>query len=263
MSVHVVKVPDIGEGIAEVELVEWHVAAGRHGGRDQVLADVMTDKATVEVPSPVAGRVLALRGEAGRQARRGQRAAPHRGRRRRRAPQAAATPARPWPLPRRPRRSPTAVAAAARTPVVAGEPLRPSRSRRRRCAATRASWASTCAQVRGNGPDGRILHDDVVRARAARRRRRRASRRRARERYARAHRRAAVPVIGLRRQIAARMRTPLRIPHFTYVEEVDVTELEALRARLNDEHGEDARAPHAAAVPDARDRARRAVRSRR
>ena len=54
------KVPDIGEGIAEVELVLWHVKPGDTVVADQTLVDVMTDKATVEVPSPVAGRVLAL-----------------------------------------------------------------------------------------------------------------------------------------------------------------------------------------------------------
>ena len=65
MSVHVVKVPDIGEGIAEVELVEWHVRPGDSVVMDQVLADLMTDKATVEVPTPVAGRVVALGGNPG------------------------------------------------------------------------------------------------------------------------------------------------------------------------------------------------------
>jgi len=65
MSTHVVKVPDIGEGIAEVELVEWHVHPGDTVIVDQVLADVMTDKATVEVPTPVAGRVIATHGKAG------------------------------------------------------------------------------------------------------------------------------------------------------------------------------------------------------
>jgi 2-oxoisovalerate dehydrogenase E2 component (dihydrolipoyl transacylase) len=57
--------PDIGEGIAEVELVAWHVQPGDTVAEDQILADVMTDKATVEIPSPVAGRVLALGGEVG------------------------------------------------------------------------------------------------------------------------------------------------------------------------------------------------------
>ena len=57
MGMHVIKMPDIGEGIAEVELVAWHVKAGDAVAEDQVLADVMTDKATVEIPSPVAGTV--------------------------------------------------------------------------------------------------------------------------------------------------------------------------------------------------------------
>src|SRR5512136_2211782 len=65
MSIHIVKVPDIGEGIAEVELVEWRVRPGDTVVEDQPLADVMTDKATVEVPSPVAGKVIATHGNAG------------------------------------------------------------------------------------------------------------------------------------------------------------------------------------------------------
>src|SRR6266404_1229300 len=60
--VHVIKMPDIGEGIAEVELVVWRVQPGDAVAEDQILADVMTDKATVEIPSPVAGTVLALGG---------------------------------------------------------------------------------------------------------------------------------------------------------------------------------------------------------
>ena len=62
----VIKVPDVGEGIAEVELVAWHVQPGDSVAEDQALADVMTDKASVEIPSPVAGCVLALGGEVGR-----------------------------------------------------------------------------------------------------------------------------------------------------------------------------------------------------
>jgi 2-oxoisovalerate dehydrogenase E2 component (dihydrolipoyl transacylase) len=58
MGTYIIKTPDIGEGIAEVELVAWHVKEGDTVVADQVLADVMTDKATVEIPSPVAGRVL-------------------------------------------------------------------------------------------------------------------------------------------------------------------------------------------------------------
>src|SRR5437773_5569183 len=57
--------PDIGEGIAEVELVEWHVKPGDMVAEDQSLADVMTDKANVEIPTPVAGKVLVLGGKPG------------------------------------------------------------------------------------------------------------------------------------------------------------------------------------------------------
>ena len=65
MGTYVIKTPDIGEGIAEVELVAWHVKEGDTVVADQVLADVMTDKATVEIPSPVAGKVLSLGGRIG------------------------------------------------------------------------------------------------------------------------------------------------------------------------------------------------------
>ncbi len=60
MNVHVIKMPDIGEGIAEVEVVAWHVKLGDEVQEDQALADVMTDKAAVEIPSPVKGKVIAL-----------------------------------------------------------------------------------------------------------------------------------------------------------------------------------------------------------
>src|SRR5699024_5899160 len=65
MSIQVIKMPDIGEGIAEVEIVEWHVAQGDTVAEDQVLVDVMTDKASVEIPAPVAGVVARLGGEIG------------------------------------------------------------------------------------------------------------------------------------------------------------------------------------------------------
>ena len=65
MSVHVIKMPDIGEGIAEVEVVAWHVKPGDRVREDQALADVMTDKAAVEIPSPVDGTVIALGANAG------------------------------------------------------------------------------------------------------------------------------------------------------------------------------------------------------
>ena len=65
MGRYVFKLPDVGEGTAEAELVAWHVAVGDAVAEDQILADVMTDKATVELTSPVAGTVTALHGEPG------------------------------------------------------------------------------------------------------------------------------------------------------------------------------------------------------
>uniref|UniRef100_UPI0028A1F9A6 biotin/lipoyl-containing protein n=2 Tax=Alcaligenaceae TaxID=506 RepID=UPI0028A1F9A6 len=65
MGIHIIKMPDIGEGIAEVELVGWHVKVGDTVAEDQPLADVMTDKATVEIPSPVVGKVISLGGDVG------------------------------------------------------------------------------------------------------------------------------------------------------------------------------------------------------
>jgi 2-oxoisovalerate dehydrogenase E2 component (dihydrolipoyl transacylase) len=65
MGVYAIKMPDIGEGIAEVELVEWRIQPGDTVKEDQIVADVMTDKATVEIPSPVSGTVMELGGKPG------------------------------------------------------------------------------------------------------------------------------------------------------------------------------------------------------
>ena len=65
MAIRIIKLPDVGEGVAEAEVVEWHVKVGDAVLEDQVLAAVMTDKATVEVPSPVAGTVVALGADVG------------------------------------------------------------------------------------------------------------------------------------------------------------------------------------------------------
>src|SRR5919112_3083946 len=67
MGLYKFKLPDIGEGIAEAEIVAWHVKVGDVIGEDQQIADMMTDKATVEMESPVAGKVIELAGEVGDQ----------------------------------------------------------------------------------------------------------------------------------------------------------------------------------------------------
>jgi 2-oxoisovalerate dehydrogenase E2 component (dihydrolipoyl transacylase) len=238
MSVHVVKVPDIGEGIAEVEVVEWYVQPGDTIKADQTVADLMTDKATVEVPSPISGRVVSLGGKAGdtlavgaeliRLETEGAGAVG--------AGKAAATPPTPVSAPAGPpqgrgplggdersefRGNSTALLSSIDKPLASPSVRRHARE-----------LQIDLTRVRGSGPGGRIGHDDLVRhAEGAGAKPERAPR------YAERNDQHDVAVIGLRRQIALRMRESLRIPHFTYVEEIDVTELEALRAQLNDEHG--------------------------
>jgi 2-oxoisovalerate dehydrogenase E2 component (dihydrolipoyl transacylase) len=232
MALHVVKVPDIGEGIAEVELVEWRVRPGDLVVADQPLADVMTDKATVEVPSPVAGKVIAANGSAGDKLAVGSElvrletssaadgnegqtapAAPPKGEEVR-APKATLSGA------------PAVGSAATPAPAPAAPTAKPlaSPSVRRHA----RELGVELSQLHGSGPDGRIVHDDVVRHDAGR-----GAKPAIVQPYTEREGEHAIPVIGLRRQIAAHMQAALNIPHFTYVEEVDVTELEELRAHLN------------------------------
>jgi 2-oxoisovalerate dehydrogenase E2 component (dihydrolipoyl transacylase) len=268
MSVHVVKVPDIGEGIAEVEVVEWYVQPGDTIPVDQTVCDLMTDKATVEVPSPISGRVVSLGGKVGDKLAVGaelirletdEASAVGAGKAAAAAPAAAATSApstvaaaKPAAAPPKPAatRSATSETAPAGPPQGRGPLGGDERSEFRGDFVTPTSVDKPLAspsvrrharelqidlpRVRGSGPGGRIVHDDLMRhAEGAGARPERAPR------YAERSGQHDVAVIGLRRQIALRMRESLRIPHFTYVEEIDVTELEALRAQLNDEHGKE------------------------
>jgi len=242
MGLHVIKMPDIGEGIAEVELVAWHVKAGDTVAEDQVVADVMTDKATVEIPSPVAGTVLALGGKLGQVMAVGSELirievegagnvnAATAAAARPAAMPAAAAPAVPamaaTPPPRE--TAPAAVVQAARKP--GDKPIASPAVRRR-------AWdlGIELQFVPGSGTAGRVTHEDLdaYAARAPGARPPNAG-----TRYAERHEEEAIPVIGLRRKIAQKMQeAKRRIPHFTYVEEIDVTELEALRAQLNAKWG--------------------------
>lgn len=224
MGTLAIKVPDLGEGIAEVELVAWRVQPGDTVAEDQVLADVMTDKATVEIPSPVAGRVLALGGEVGQQIAVGAeliRIDVEAG------GEAEAEPA----VPAAPARAPVQVPVSAPAPAErarpsAGKPLASPAVRHRA-----AVLGIDLQQVPGSAADGRILHEDLD-AWLVRRPGPQAP---DAARYAERNDEEAVPVTGVRRRIAQRMQDAMRrIPHFTYVEEVDVTELELLRARINE-----------------------------
>ena len=183
MGIHVIKMPDIGEGIAEVELVAWHVKVGDMVAEDQPLADVMTDKATVEIPAPVVGRVVALGGEVGqvmavggeliRLEVDGEGNLAGRGRAAGKAPAAAA--AAPAAAPQAPVEASKPAAAVATAPAKAAAPapskparqappsrVSPARSRwpRRPCASAPGTWVSSCATC-GSGPAGRILHEDL------------------------------------------------------------------------------------------------------
>ena len=228
--------PDVGEGTAEAELVAWRVAVGDRVEEDQPLADVMTDKATVELTSPTAGVVTALHGEPGQMLAvkaplveldtgGGAAAKPTEGTRRtastdahQRAPAAAGFapsqgPARPAPAARVAGQRPLASPAVRRRAHERGVPLQ---------------------HVPGSGPAGRISHADLdafLHAPAAAPPPASAH---ADGRYARREGVDDLKVIGLRRRIAAQMaESKRRIPHFGYVEACDVTELEDLRAHLN------------------------------
>ena len=252
MSDYIIKVPDIGEGIAEVELVAWHVKVGDMVREDQGLADVMTDKAAVEVPSPVAGKVLSLGGEVGKMiavgaelirlevegagnVKAGAPAAPAR-----QAP-AASVAAPPPPPPVREERVGAEPVVAQAVPAAKSAPPRATQAPMRAPgdkpiaspAVRRRAWelGIELQYVHGSGPASRITHEDVDVYLASRGQ---PVQRQGSTAYAQRDGEEAIPVIGLRRKIAQKMQeSKRRIPHFTYVEEVDVTELEALRGQLN------------------------------
>jgi len=251
MGQHVIKMPDLGEGIAEVEVVAWRVQPGDAIVEDQILADVMTDKATVEIPSPVHGTVVSLGGKVGESLAVGAELirldVEGAGNARAAAPAAAEPAEVPHGfVPEPPRvaeaeasvtQAAPAAAAPARAPApamrAAGEkPLAAPAVRKR-------AWdlGIELQYVAGSGPAGRITHADLDAYVAGHRRGRAAA---ADGRYAEREGEEAIPVIGLRRKIAEKMQLAKRqIPHFTYVEEVDVTDLEALRAQLNARYGEE------------------------
>ncbi len=239
------KLPDVGEGTAEAELVAWKVAVGDHVEEDQPLADVMTDKATVELTSPVAGRVVALNGEVGAMVAVGGTLV---GLEVEGAGNVKAS-AAPAPKPATPKPAPVQEKAAAAPVAKAPAPAPKSNVTIQPAFATRVAGQRALASpavrkrardlgvelqfVPGSGPAGRIEHADLDAfvasgGRAAAPQGARSSLYAAREGS------TEVKIIGLRRKIAEKMQVAKRqIPHITYVEEVDATELEALRNHLN------------------------------
>ena len=248
MAEHVVKLPDVGEGIAEAELVEWHVRVGDLVREDTVLGAVMTDKATVEIPSPVAGQVTWLAGDVGDVLAIGSDFVRLNVGARNELPVASSPPTssrESKPADQAPvvsGRVGEGVAAASSRPADAAPPRRahpaaaPTVEKPLAAPAVRLRAREAgvdLRQIRGSGPAGRITHDDLdaylgkVAGQAA------ASTSPAKAEV------EDIKIVGLRRRIAERMSlASSRIPHITYVEEVDVTSLEELRGKLNDQKRE-------------------------
>jgi 2-oxoisovalerate dehydrogenase E2 component (dihydrolipoyl transacylase) len=229
------KLPDLGEGIVESEVSTWYVQVGDSVEEDQSLADVQTDKAIVEVTSPVQGKVIALGCAAGDVLAVGAELVCFEieGEGETAVNQAIAEPASV--------RTETAIAAPLAEPVApaavvkqsttgSSGSVRASPSLRRRA----REEGIDLAAVPGNGPAGRISHRDFdafvaaggelavpVSGRAQR------------------HGSTEVKITSMRRVIAQKMQQAKRdIPHYSYIEEVDVTQLEELRAHLNAEKAE-------------------------
>lgn len=247
MGIHAIRMPDIGEGIAEAEIAEWLVQPGDVLREDDPMVAVMTDKATVEIPSPVTGTVVWQAGEPGQIIAVGaelirlevdgpgnlaEGAAPAAA-----APPAAKAPepeAQPAPQPQPEPEPAPQPKPAARVPTTA--PLRAEGERPIASPSVRARAREAGVDlrlVRGSGPAGRIGHEDLDGFIAS----------------------GGIPapsgpqpdqtvedirVIGLRRKIAERMEAANRVPQITIVEEVDATALEDLRARMN-AHGKGAK----------------------
>jgi 2-oxoisovalerate dehydrogenase E2 component (dihydrolipoyl transacylase) len=247
MSRYVFKLPDLGEGTVEAEIVGWRVKPGDTVAEDDVVVEVMTEKAAVEVPAPVSGRVVSTTGAPGDMVPVGAElivletdaagAGASAAAKPAAAPAAmAAAPAAPAVAPARAGggggnggAAPHAAATTAQSTRVATSPA----IRRRAHEA-----GIDLRQVAGSGPNGRIVPKDLEAFVA---RRVQPTPLRSAPKAVPAARPAApaaateeIKVIGLRRLIAQRMSEAKRtIPHFAYVEELDITELESLRRHLN------------------------------
>lgn len=276
MGEYVIKLPDVGEGVAEAELVEWQVKIGDLVREDAVLAAVMTDKATVEIPSPVDGEIVWLGAEIGDTVAIGSpivrlkvagegnvKAGAEPG------GEVISTGATPTPSPS-PQGGGGRASAAEAKPVARPSVKVSAREDESATASPSPLWggvrgggtavdrgtASVAAprpegekplaspavrlrakeagvdlrQVRGSGPAGRILHEDIDAFLA------RGPQLAKISGLARNEAVEDIKIIGLRRKIAEKMAlAKSRIPHITYVEEIDVTALEDLRAALNKE----------------------------
>ena len=233
MGMHVFKLPDIGEGVVEGEVVQWHVSVGDAVKEDDPIVDVMTDKATVTIPSPVSGVVSSLNGEAGDMIAVGSALVEFDSED---TPPAAEPVAAAEPeveAASEPEPEPEPEPASEPDPEPAPAPAAPSgRALASPALRRRAREAGIdIAQISGSGPSGRIRNADLDAFIAA------DGSVTGTEPTAQSAKRTdvtEVKVVGLRRKIAEQMTTSkTRIAHFSYFEEADVTELETLRRTLN------------------------------
>ena len=215
MGSYVFKLPDLGEGTVESEIVQWRVQPGDFIEVEHPLVDMMTDKATVEITAPVSGKVVKLAGQAGDMIAVGAELV------------VFETGAEPVTAPApAPSAAPTAAATTASAPLLETRKAQASPAVRRRA----RDAGIDLATVQGSGPAGRVTREDIASmANPSRADSPKVVKRTGQQ---------EIKLIGLRRKIAEQLSVASdRIPHFTYVEEVDVTELDALRRHLNETHG--------------------------
>ena len=228
MSIHILRLPDVGEGVAEAELIAWHVSAGDTVTSDTVVAEVLTDKATVEIYAPVAGSVATLHGRPGDvlaigsdfiEIETGDGAGPVA----METPPAVEPPvavesvmAEPLEVASTEPASPAEPAPAAPVQSAVGALASPAVRQRA------SKLGLSLGDIRGSGPEGRVTHDDLDRHTQST------------GAVVAVAGQARVPIIGLRRKIADRLTVASsRIPHITYVDEIDMTRLEEVRRSLN------------------------------
>ncbi|MDP9836236.1 2-oxoisovalerate dehydrogenase E2 component (dihydrolipoyl transacylase) [Neorhizobium huautlense] len=235
MSEFTIKMPDVGEGVAEAEVVEWHVKIGDPVREDMVVAAVMTDKATVEIPSPVAGTVTWLGGEIGDRvavkaplvrietsAEVGMAEG---------SPVADGASSAVKPDETAP---PTDEPAKAKLKEGGSRTASPEKPTEKAIAAPSVRLFARdngvdLRQVQPSGPAGRILREDVEQFLAQG-----APSPVTQRGHGKKTKTEEIKLTGLRRRIAEKMvLSTSRIPHITYVEEVDVTALDELRATMN------------------------------
>ena len=232
MSEYIFKLPDLGEGTVESEIGEWNVKVGDKVAEDAIVGTMMTDKAAVELNSPVSGIVKSLGGEPGDMIAVG-------------APLVVFETDADAVVEKEPAAEVPAAAPAEKTPVeLASTPAKNGKVMTSPAIRRKAREAGIdLTTVQGSGAGGRILRKDFEQFLAS------LGDGPAPAPVAKAATKAEeTKVIGLRRVIAERMSAANReIPHFSYVEEIDITELESLRRHLNS--GKADRADHLTLLP--------------